>query len=66
MSYSLYTQCGTCEKKDRCTDKHFIEGAISGIHSVYPSSKGHLGSGSVEIKCQDFIPNQDIEPTKLA
>jgi hypothetical protein len=59
VSYSLYTQCGTCEKKDKCSDRHFIEGAINGIHSVYPMSKGHLGSGSIEIKCQNFVVQID-------
>jgi hypothetical protein len=52
MSYSLNTRCGTCTKMDKCTDRHFIEGAINGIHSVWPSEKGHLGSGSVDLNCQ--------------
>jgi D-arabinose 1-dehydrogenase-like Zn-dependent alcohol dehydrogenase len=55
MSYSLNTKCGICEKKDKCTDRHFIEGAISGIHSVYPAVKGHLGSGTVDLNCQNFF-----------
>ena len=54
MSYSLNAPCPGCVKKDKCTDKHFIEGAISGIHSVYPASKGHLGSGSIDLNCTSF------------
>jgi hypothetical protein len=54
MSYSLHVPCFTCGNRDKCTDRHFIEGAISGIHAVYPKDKGHLGSGSVEIKCSNF------------
>lgn len=55
MSYSLNTKCGTCQKRNKCTDKHFIEGAISGIHQVWPAEKGHLGSGSIEMKCQNYV-----------
>ncbi len=54
MSYSLITKCETCIKKDKCNDRHFINGAISGIHSVWPAEKGHLGSGSVDLNCQNF------------
>jgi hypothetical protein len=54
MSYSLNDKCGTCTKKDQCNDRHFIRGAIDGIHSVYPASKGHLGSGSVDLNCQQY------------
>lgn len=55
MSYSLNTKCGDCEKRNKCTDKHFLEGAISGIHQVYPSEKGHLGSGSVDLNCNNYV-----------
>ena len=54
MSYSLNAPCGTCTKKDKCTDRHFLEGAISGIHMVWPSDKGHLGSGTIDLKCQNL------------
>jgi hypothetical protein len=54
MSYSLITKCFGCVKKDRCSDRHFLEGAISGIHQVHPPEKGHLGSGSVELNCQNL------------
>ena len=53
MSYSLNDKCGTCTKKNRCTDKHFLYGAICGIHNVFPSEKGHLGSGTVTLDCQN-------------
>ena len=52
MSYGLTSECGVCIKKDKCTDRHFIEGAISGIHQVWPAEKGHLGSGTIIIQCQ--------------
>lgn len=55
MSYSLYTKCRTCQLKDNCTDVHFLEGAISGIHQVWPAEKGHLGSGSITLDCTNFI-----------
>jgi len=58
MSYSLATKCNTCEKKDKCTDRHFIEGAISGIHQVYPPEKGHLGSGTIELNCNNYAEKQ--------
>jgi hypothetical protein len=54
MSYSLAYKCGICSKKDKCTDRHFIDGAICGIHSVWPAEKGHLGAGSSVIDCVNF------------
>jgi len=54
MSYSLNSKCGNCNKKDKCTDLHFIQGAIIGIHSVYPQEKGHLGSGSINLNCTNY------------
>ena len=54
MSYSLDSKCGKCEKKDKCLDVHFLEGAINGIHSVWPQEKGHLGSGVIKLECQNF------------
>ena len=53
MSYALIDKCDTCAKKDKCCDQHFIQGAINGIHSVWPSEKGHLGAGTVTIECQN-------------
>jgi hypothetical protein len=54
MSYSLNCKCETCAKKDKCNDRHFIQGGISGIHDVWPQEKGHLGSGSVTIDCFQY------------
>ena len=54
MSYSLNAKCSDCTKKDKCTDRHFIEGAINGIHCVWPSEKGHLGSGSIDLNCSKY------------
>lgn len=61
MSYSLISKCGSCMKVDKCTDRHFIEGAISGIHQVWPAEKGHLGGGSVDLNCQNY---QAVESNK--
>jgi hypothetical protein len=58
MPYSLNSKCAICARKGKCTDKHFIEGAISGIHSVWPSEKGHLGSGSIILDCQNFVEKE--------
>lgn len=55
MSYSFIAPCGDCTKREVCSDRHFIEGAITGIHSVYPPVKGHLGSGTIELNCLNFI-----------
>ena len=62
MSYGLTTKCETCIKKDKCNDRHFIQGAISGIHSVWPMEKGHLGSGTIIIDCQRF---EGVEVNKV-
>lgn len=53
MSYSLKHPCGNCAKVDKCSDRHFIQGAINGIHDVYPSEKGHFGGGTITIDCQN-------------
>ena len=59
MSYGLNSKCGMCLKQNKCTDKHFIEGAISGIHSVWPTEKGHLGSGTIDLNCHNFEEKND-------
>jgi hypothetical protein len=59
MSYSLQSECGTCIKRDKCTDRHFIEGAISGIHAVWPQAKGHLGSGTIELCCNNWANTEE-------
>jgi len=56
MSYSVSFPCNVCVLMNKCNDRHFIEGAVNGIHSVYPSSKGHLGAGEVELHCQNLQP----------
>ena len=60
MSYSLKSNCPACRKKNDCLDSTFVQAAISGIHSVnYANGKQttphHLGSGEIEIKCNNFI-----------
>lgn len=51
MSYSLISECATCVKENQCTDRHFLDGAISGIHSMWPAKKGHLGAGTIVLNC---------------
>lgn len=55
MSYTLVSKCGVCIKRDKCLDRHFLEGAINGIHQVWPAEKGHLGSGTVNLNCNNFV-----------
>ena len=55
MSYSLEHECNNCKESDRCSDRHFIDGAINGIHQVWPAEKGHFGAGTIEIKCQNLV-----------
>lgn len=50
MSYSLTTSCHSCTKKDECTDRHFLAGAIHGIHQI-STVKSHMGSGSITLDC---------------
>ena len=61
MSYSFLAPCcnypspgpegqGDCIHKDVCTDRHVIQGAISGIHYM-PFGTGHLGGGSISLNC---------------
>lgn len=65
MSYSLNTPCcnypspnpegqGDCIHKDKCTDRHVIQGAISGIHMM-PFGTGHLGGGSITLTCANKV-----------
>lgn len=51
MSYSFTEPCYGCKKKDQCTDRHFVRGAINGIHDVHPPEKGHLGAGVITLTC---------------
>lgn len=61
MSYSLNTPCnnypsstpegqGDCIHKDKCTDRHVLQGAITAIHQM-PFGVGHLGSGEITLEC---------------
>jgi hypothetical protein len=63
MSYSLETPCcnypspipggqGDCVKKDICTDRCVIQGAINAVHMM-PVGVGHLGGGSIVINCSN-------------
>lgn len=50
MSYSLNDPCHPCTKKDKCTDRCVISGAIVGIHQM-PFGVGHLGAGTITLSC---------------
>lgn len=65
MSYSLYTPCcnypspgpegqGDCVKKDTCTDRNVLYGAICAIHQM-PFGVGHLGCGSITLTCHNKV-----------
>ncbi len=54
MSYSLDVPCYPCLKKDKCTDRASIAGALSGIHQM-PHGIGHLGSGKVVLVCNNSL-----------
>lgn len=60
MSYSVFTPCGTCNKKKACTDGVVVTGAVQGIIHAMPFGVGHLGSGKVTLECQNFeaIPEE--------
>ena len=53
MSYSFYTKCNGCVKKDKCVDRFMIQEAINCIH-ILGTDKGHLGGGSIELNCQNI------------
>lgn len=60
MSYSLKNDCGLCTKKNKCTDVHFLKGAVEGIHFVPIGPEGsHMGSGSITMKCDNFEGSED-------
>ncbi len=54
MSYSLFSKCFECKKKDECVDIYILENAISSIH-IIGSDRGHLGSGSINLICQNLV-----------
>jgi hypothetical protein len=65
MSYTLKTKCARCKKNIQCIDSTFVQAAISGIHSVnYDNGSRkelHLGSGSIEIQCNNFVDKMPEE-----
>ena len=58
MSYSFNNECGGCTKKDVCTDRASISGAISGIHQM-PFGVGHLGSGTISLACHNLVKPEE-------
>ena len=65
MSYSLVTPCcnypslepegqGDCIKKDTCTDRHVVYGAICAIHAMAYGA-GHLGAGTITLSCSNKL-----------
>lgn len=60
MSYSVSTPCDACEKKAKCTDRHVIQGAVSGIH-LMPFGTGHLGCGTISIICSNIQVPKTID-----
>jgi hypothetical protein len=72
MSYSVEKKCEQCDLEDKCVDRFFLEGAVSGIHSSTGYSaktkaytnRGHLGAGVIKLDCSNFVqqpPKQKIE-----
>jgi len=70
MSYSIVTPCcdypsstpegqGDCLKKDICTDRHVLYGALCAIHAM-PFGTGHLGAGAITLACS----NKTVVETK--
>lgn len=63
MSYSLKAECPQCTKAGSCLDAEIIQGAINTIHQINNyvgvsrprDFEAHKGSGSVEIKCSNFV-----------
>jgi len=63
MSYSLETPCcnfhpstppNDCLKKDTCTDRHILYGAVCAIHQM-PFGVGHLGAGTITLTCNNKV-----------
>lgn len=58
MSYTLKNKCAICMQNYQCVDIAFVQAAISGIHSVNlingTQKQLHLGTGSIEIQCDNF------------
>jgi len=60
MSYSLNNKCWNCTKEKDCLDKRIIQGAIYIIHSIN-TNQGHLGSGTIDLQCQNFDPKEETK-----
>lgn len=60
MSYSFDYDCEECQKKEACTDRHVVQGAINAIHSM-PFGVGHLGSGCISLDCQNILRSNSKE-----
>lgn len=54
MSYSVETPCHNCEKRKSCADHDHLRGAVDGIHMA-GNARGHLGSGSIKLTCQNLV-----------
>jgi len=64
MSYSRIFPCSDCTSIKECTDHVEIENAICKIHTRNKEN-GHLGSGSIEIHCQNKITLSVDEDEKV-
>ncbi|MCK4579407.1 MAG: hypothetical protein KAU50_11505 [Candidatus Marinimicrobia bacterium] len=62
MSYSLNKQCGACNKGEGCTDSNTIQEAINTIHTS--GGAGHLGSGVIDLMCDNFEQEASEEKIK--
>lgn len=60
MSYSFNYPCEDCLKRHRCTDRHVLQGAINGIHSM-PFETGHFGAGEINLVCQNMMTEEDTQ-----
>ncbi len=60
MSYTLTASCEQCVKAKQCSDRHFIAGAIYGIHMT-SIEEGHKGSGQIELHCNNLVQRVTAE-----
>lgn len=58
MSYSLNTKCNQCKKEKNCLDPVALSGARDMIHEI-GYSRGHLGSGAINLECQNFVQKEE-------
>jgi hypothetical protein len=67
MSYQLNCKCGTCTKKENCIDKRFVQAAISGMNAEKwingRAKQSHLGTGIIEIQCENFNDEEQLIET---